>query len=398
MKTIAVITPKIDTFSNPTLVLLFERLIGRGYRILFFGFDQLFIPKEYRDHIEVHDLPFNFYSFFGRPKSYRRPADVVKLLKQYYGLRKLFKVHNKVEALICIDPMGLVYGGRIRRLINVKIIYASFEIFFEKEFYDEEKKMIKKLETKHSPVADVVMVQDKVREGLLRSENRFRSDAIFIHVPVSPKLAEIRNGYDIHKELNIPADKMIVVYSGNLQRWSGISEMLDLFPEKWKNDMWLVIHSHYILPAEDPLKERIEELTESGMNITFHNKPFYNNTEYYSFLAACQIGIALYFPNTIDFFAGLNIIEIGLSSGKFSTYMMLGLPAITTSNTIFRELNEEFSFGVTVKKADEIPEGLSLIRKEYEKKVSGSRKLFEKILDPDSKLEELLTQIEKYYK
>ena len=41
MKSIAIITPKTDTFSNPILVILFERLIKENYKILFFAFDQL---------------------------------------------------------------------------------------------------------------------------------------------------------------------------------------------------------------------------------------------------------------------------------------------------------------------------------------------------------------------
>ena len=397
MKSIAIITPKTDTFSNPTLILLFERLIKENYKILFFAFDQLFIPREIREKIEIHEIPFNYFSFFKRPKFYRRPYDLMKMIKQYREIHRLFKVKNKVDTMICIDPMGMVYGGRIRKFIDVNIIYFSFEIFFEDEFYDEEKKLIKTLEKKYSCRADSVIVQDKTREKLLREENNFKKGIKYIHIPVSPKYSEINKvEYDIYSELNIPRSKTIVVYSGNLQRWSGINEIIDLFPKKWNNDFWFVIHSHFILNKDSVLRIRLEDMIKDNMNISFHNKPFYHTKDYYEFLSCCHIGVAIYIPNTIDFFAGRNISEIGLSSGKFSTYMMLGLPTVTTSNSIYKELNGVYNFGETINNIEEIPAKLTEIKNNYDQKKNGCRDIFEKELDPLAKIDLLMDQIEEY--
>jgi hypothetical protein len=139
LKTIAILTPKIDTFSNPTLTLIFEKLIERNYKILFFGYDQIFMPKKIKDEIEYHQLPFNFYKL---NKSF---AVLKKILIQAYKIYKLLKVENKVSTIICVDPMGLVIAGRIQRLVNLKIVYASFEIFFEDEFFIQRKKILKSL-------------------------------------------------------------------------------------------------------------------------------------------------------------------------------------------------------------------------------------------------------------
>ncbi|MBK8551391.1 MAG: hypothetical protein IPL53_10170 [Ignavibacteria bacterium] len=398
MKSIAVITPKIDTFSNPTLILIFEKLIEENYKILFFAFDQLFIPREIRDNIELHSLPFNFISFFKRPKISRRPYDILKMMKQYYELYKLLKVKNKVNAIICIDPMGLVFAGRINRLINLKIIYASFEIFFRDEISFENKKKIQMLENKYSKNVDLVVVQDKKRESLLKSVNNFGKKTKFLNIPVSPKSMEvIQNDYDIYEDLNIPREKIIVVYSGTLQNWCGINEILSLFPDKWNSDFWFVIHSHYILEEENELKKRINELIKNKMNITFHNKPFYYYKEYARFLSKCDIGIAVYFPNKVDFFAGKNIIEIGLSSGKFSAYMMLGIPTITTSNSIYNELNAKYNYGCTINVAEDIPEALVKIKTNYDEKVKGCKEIFSQVLDPVSGIDNLIDNINEYY-
>ncbi|MEP7145706.1 MAG: hypothetical protein ABI792_01720 [bacterium] len=392
MKTIAIITPKIDTFSNPTLILLFEQLIEKKYRILFFGYEQLFIPKEIRDCLELYELPFNFYSF------YRRPYDFVKLFKQYAEIYKILKIKNKVEAIICIDPMGLVISGRIKKFINIKIIYASFEIFFEDEFYINKKKIIKTLETKYSENVDLVIIQDKKREELLRLVNNFSQKTKFMLIPVSPKKIYVKsNEYDIYSNLNIPRDKMLVVCSGTLQKWSGINEILNLFPDQWDNDFWLLIHSHYILEKDDELKKRINVLIEKKMNISFHNQPFYEFRDYATFLSKCHIGLAVYFPNTIDIFAGKNIQEIGLSSGKFSTYMMLGIPAITTSNSMYKMLNDKYNFGGTINEIEDIPKVMKEIRDGYDLKIKGCEKIYNAELDPVSRIDNLIEHIEGYY-
>ena len=94
MKTIAFVTPKIDTFSNPTLIFLFEKLLEKDYTILFFGFEQMFIPSEIRKRIKFYQLPFNFYEFNYNYK------DIKKLLKQYYFIYKTLKVENKPDKKI----------------------------------------------------------------------------------------------------------------------------------------------------------------------------------------------------------------------------------------------------------------------------------------------------------
>lgn len=399
MKSIAIITPKTDTFSNPTLILLFEKLAERNYKILFFASEQLFIPEEIREKIEIYSLPFNFISFFKRPEISRRPYDILKLIKQYSEIYRLLKIQNKVKAVICVDPMGLVFAGRIKRLLNIKIIYASFEILFKDEITSEKKKKIKTLENKYSGHVDLVIVQDKKRENLLKSVNNFKPDTKILNIPVAPQKTEnLSTGYDIHNDLGIPVDKKIVVYSGSLQRWSGINEILELLSEKWNEEFWLVIHSHYTLNENDELKKRIDDLINKKMNVTFHNKPFYDYRNYAEFLSKCDIGIALYFPDSIDYYAGKNIEEIGLSSGKFSTYMMLGIPTVTTSNGIYKELNKKYNFGCTIDNTGEIPEALRSIKNDYDKKVKGCCEIFSKVLDPESGTDDLMNNIEEYYK
>lgn len=393
LRTIAIVTPKIDTFTNPTLCLLIERLLEKNNKIVFYGFEQLFIPKDIYHRLEHLGLPFNFY------RNKKNINSLVKLFKQYYDLYRRFRIKDKISVVICVDPMGLVIAGRIKKLLNVKIVYASFEIFFEDEFFLHKKKVLKELETKYSEGVSVVVVQDERREKLLRSVNNFQSGTKFLRIPVSPKLVEPqKNIYDIHAELNIPRDKKIVVYSGTLQSWSGINEITNLFPGRWNNDFWLVVHSHHKVNQDDEIGRKISWLVNKGMQITLHDKAFYEFEDYCNFLSSCRIGIASYVPGSLDIFAGKNLEAIGLSSGKFSTYMMLGIPAVTTSSAIYEELNIEYNFGEVVRKIDDIPGALMKIDMDYEAKSAGCRLLYKNVLEPETKIENLLKEIEELHR
>lgn len=388
-KTIAFLSPKIDTFTNPTLVVLIQKLIAKGYKIIYYGFDQLFVPSEYRKYFEFKELPFNFYTLDKNPKS------ILKFVKQYLKLILDFKWHNKINALICVDPMGLVIGGRIKKVIGFKLIYASFEIFFEDEFFVQRKRVLKKLEMNYSKLSDIVIIQDERREKLLKSVNNFSDKTIFLKIPVSPLKTEVtENDYDIYNDLKIPEDKIIVVYSGSLQNWSGISDIVSLFPEKWDNDFWLLIHTHQKLEENSELKYEIENLIAHKQNITLHEKPFFRFEEYFNFLSKCGIGIATYFPNNLDIFAGKNLEAIGLSSGKFSTYMMLGIPTITTNHYTYKILNNKYGYGEIINNISELPNALRKIRQDLAAKSESCRMLYDNVLNPDLRIDDLINKIE----
>lgn len=391
MKTIAILTPKADTFSNPTLTILIEKLLEQNYKILFYGSEQTIAPEEISKKLNYYPLPFFFYTFR------KNVSSVKKLLKQYYDLYKSMKSENDVRVMICVDPMGLVIAGRVRKLIKFKLIYASFEIFIREEFASDPKVILKDLEIKYSKDVDLVLIQDGRREKLLRETVNFSDSVKYVHIPVSPKQIEIHSYKNkLKAELNIPADKTIVVYSGTLRKWSGINEILDLFNDKWDNDFWLVIHTHSILEEGDELRKRIDCLISKNKNISLHNKPFDDFKDYAEFLSGCDIGIATYFPDDNDIFAGKNIKEIGLSSGKFSTYMMLGIPTVTTSNSMYRELNGKYNYGEVIDNTGEIPEALISIKNNYEKKSEGCKAMYESELNPEKKLQTLMNYIEEH--
>ncbi len=92
-------------------------------------------------------------------------------------------------------------------------------------------------------------------------------------------------------------------------------------------------------------------------------------------------------------YAGKNLEEIGLSSGKFSTYMMLGIPTITTSNTVYKELNNKYHFGETINKMNELPNALIQIGNDFETNIKACKTLFKNELEPESRISNLINHI-----
>ena len=107
-----------------------------------------------------------------------------------------------------------------------------------------------------------------------------------------------------------------------------------------------------------------------------------------------QNAIATYFPNNLDIFAGKNLEAIGLSSGKFSSYMMLGIPTITTNHFIYRFLNNKYKFGEIINTISELPDALNKVRTGIKEKSESCKRLYDEVLNPEMKIELLIDRIE----
>jgi len=69
--------------------------------------------------------------------------------------------------------------------------------------------------------------------------------------------------------------------------------------------------------------------------------------------------------------------EIGLSSGKFSMYMMLGLPTIVTACKTYNELIKKYKFGAVI---EDVKELKSVVGGEYAKE--DVERLYNEVLTP----------------
>jgi hypothetical protein len=386
-----VFTHNVDTFTNPFLVRFFEETKARNIRVLLFSpfWDKNFAPKN--SNMELIEFPVTLkrllYNAIKSPMSYWRTF--------------ILTIRNRSAVVIGIDPGGFVRAARVGRYWKARLGYFSFEIVFQKESSPSRMNRIKKAEISYSACADFVVIQDARRRALLEQEGRFSSECKFFQIPVAPSGItpnSVNGKKKRRKELSLPVDRILMIHSGDVAAWTGIDRLLDLIESGRNDNYWLVVHSKRRLTETDTYRKRIEYLQSRGRPVSLHNQPYTNNDDYFQFLSAFDIGIALYFPNDFEgeYVSGLNIEEIGLSSGKFNTYMMLGIPSIVRANGIFPSLREEYDFGGTISDVSDLMSAADEIVSKYDTKRDNCLRLYDEVLRPDERVKGLVDEIVEY--
>jgi hypothetical protein len=375
MTKIAIVTPNSDTFTNPAIIAMFLQLKKRGVEVYLFGpAQQPSCPSDLAN-LKVILSRFKLY-LLRNPRHY---------LSQWLSYFRVFQTirKEKIKAILAVDPLGLIIGGRVKKLLGKKIhlSYLSFEIFFRDELQGYYLNL-KEKEIRYSAFIDSLLIQDEKRKELLIKENRINlpDDKVTL-VPVSPAKIEITEKPDIYKEFSIPRDKKLAVYSGSVGRWCGTDVIIEAFRKGyWDNDYWLVFHTRTPLDRNNPYYDDLTRMhNDPGVPFSLHPLPFKGFDELAEFLSGFDLALALYYPNNENPYYGRNMKEIGLSSGKFSTYIMLGLPVIVTPCEIYTRLLSTYRFGAVLEDI------LSL--KDVIQNINSSKtdinKLYHDILDPE---------------
>ncbi|MBQ9475153.1 MAG: hypothetical protein IJU69_02715 [Bacteroidales bacterium] len=369
---IAIISPNTDTFTNPTMCSLFAFLQSKGEKAILFGPQQFPGCPEHIKNVELRTVDFKL--------TMRNPRFWLSQLKSYRKVTKAIRNYG-IKTLMGVDAKGLVIAGRIKKRFfpDIRLCYLSFEIFFSDEvkgYYLSTKEE----EKKYSPLIDVLLTQDEIRRELLFEENGIRlSENRVALVPVSPDDIKDASETDVRSIFGIPEGKKAVVYSGSTGKWCGTGEIISCFDKGlWPADCHLVFHSRTAPREGDEFYDDLMRLSsDPKIPFSLHPHAFESMIDLAAFLKGFDIALALYYPNYDNPYYGRNMQEIGLSSGKFSMYMMLGLPTLVTPCRIYTRLLEDYRFGATVETAQELSLAL---QKNYDK--AEARRLYEQILTP----------------
>jgi hypothetical protein len=374
MSRIAIVTPNTDTFTNPTLTTLFHLLQEKGVEVYLFGREQQpACPENISNVIQIRSL-FKLHLL-------SNPKHLFSHWKSYFKVIRTIRI-EKIDVILAVDPLGLIVGGRIKQLLGNKLhlSYLSFEIFFKEELSGHYLKM-KHKEIYYSKLFDSLLVQDEKRCDLLLKENKILLDANQIAlVPVSPMKIEVQEKPNLHSKFNIPTDKKLVVYSGSVGAWCGTQVIIEAFDKGyWNNAFWLVFHTRKQIQDGDQFAEDLYRLDANPATpFSLHPNPFESFEELAVFLTGFDLALALYYPNFANPYYGKNMMEIGLSSGKFSTYMMLGLPTIVTPCEVYEVLMKKYNFGGLLVDINNI--GNLMLANNYSNEIIDE--LYEKVLNP----------------
>lgn len=382
---IVFVTKNKDTFNNPLLYSMFRKL--EEWKI-----ESILISEE--------NSFTNIFSSIKEinPKKHLRPKFRRNLYKYfisyykyfYYSHFPLVLLKKKVKYIIGIDPEGIIWAGEIknRYFPGIPLDYISFEIVYDFDFPAK----LKEIDICNN--LRYLIIQDELRDTIIRNLNHISDSTKSIYIPVS--LSDDLNKEittdvtDIRKEYGIPDGKKLIINFGSFEEWSGGKLIYDLIAGNHLKDKYVfVIHLRYPLNERDDLHKSVMSLAAERSDIIITNNyiDYFENTILY--LKQFDFATVFYTPILGLKFIGDNIYNIGLSSGKFSLCMKAGLPAFTSNLPTYININKEYEYGFIVDNVSDIVEVLdSSINIEHYRE--NSIRLFEEKLNPTNILNEYI--------
>lgn len=270
---------------------------------------------------------------------------------------------NPYVCAVGIDPEGLISAGEVASRLRVPLVYHSLEILLADEADSRSARALKRREVDLSRTAAMVIVQDEDRARLLAEENGLSGSVIEL-LPNAPRGPARRSRSDWWSErLDIPSDRRILLHTGSIGPWTGISEIASAsasLPDPWV----LVIHCGQA--ASDPwTMNTLRDLGQTSRpGKVYISALLIDREQYQEAIDGADIGVAFYVPGG-DVFSQQNIRTIGLSSGKVSNYLRSGLPLVVNRASSLGALVAEHGIGVSVGQASDLKHALEEISLEY---------------------------------
>lgn len=338
---IGIITANQDTFTNPTLFAIIKKLNDSGHDIALFNtVNQHFIPPE-----------LNRLTCFDGPRGFqipKRPDNLLKYLSLYGNIIKQIRA-NQIVNIIAVDPVGLIIAGRVKKICKgIRIHYFSFEIFFNEEVkQDATYSKLKKKEIFYSKQVSSILIQDEERKKMLVQENRIPANFNnWYLIPVAPQIGKKGQAYH-RSHYGLKESDVVYVHSGSIAAWAGINQIIEAVESGLPENTYIFIHNRAKFDPSNPIHSKLLSLKAANAALILHDEIFEDYDDYLSFLQIFDYGIVLYEPDG-GIFTGNNIQEIGLSSGKFATYMAVGLPSLMHNCTTYQKITASYPIGLTL--------------------------------------------------
>lgn len=284
-----------------------------------------------------------------------------------------FSLSFKKRIIIGIDEYGCLMSNDLffcNRFI--KKIFVSHELYFDDEINPELLEIKKKAHKMISNFKLVISTDVKRLDLLIRNSSFMKSffSKVFFCIPVSYRKEKIPNLIDKRFTNNI-------IYTGTISETCRTFELINLFSSKDELSSFNLYFNSY----------HKFEFRKTPENVFFPNSPITEIKDYINYIATFDIGFVLYYPDIkVGPHFGKNIEYIGLSSGKFSLFAMLGIPIICSPNSIYNELLVKYNFGFVIEDFESIPFYINSIYEDYEFFSYECQRLYCDILEPSQKL------------
>lgn len=299
-------------------------------------------------------------------------------------------IRKKYAFFIGTDQEGIIAAGLLGKIKKVPYIYYSLEITTKEEVFREEGirgvalKVRKYLENYFSKNALITITQDDYRAEVLIKDNNIKKERIFI-VPNSYYFTKKKSCNQNVIDLQIPADKKIIIYSGSIIPKMAIEEIINSL-NLWPKDSLLILHAPY---KTDYLEEIIQLIKRNNLEkkviISVGRLSF---DELCCLITKADIGISFYRPIDKNSVLG--------PAGKVSFYLSQGIPIIANKIPSVMDLVNKYKCGVCIDTVEQTGDAIRIILDNYPEFSANTKKCYENELDFSKNFKKALDKIESY--
>lgn len=279
--------------------------------------------------------------------------DFHRYLKKIIGLRD-----DSYQYIVGIEVLGLYTAHILKSNPGQKIIYFNMELFKLSTSRLPDRYLRGALESfvlKNN--IDHIAIANKERIKVFLNDKKYIPASMVEMLPVA-SLGEpyLEKGNYFREKFNIPDDKTIVLYSGNIVEWAMCLEIVESV-KNWGDEFVLVLHTYIEHPQNEDYYDLIEKAMLPGR--VFISQKHFSFWELDKILSSAEIGLLFYREKDENF------TEIGFSSNKLTQYLKTGMPIITNDLPFFSKFFDEHKCGKCVSSFEEIAGTISEISRDY---------------------------------
>lgn len=297
----------------------------------------------------------------------------VILVRSFRNLRR-----GNYHSLIAVDAHMILASLLAAKVLNIKAVYMSLEIYVEKDinniyhrlYYWQQRFLLR--------FFDEVLIMDQERKNLLLLNSSINTRLTsFLFLPNAPLgRAKMFRSQFLQDRLGVAHSQKILLCPGEIAPINSSFQLWEM-SRALTGDWVMVLHSR---KRTNPSK--VIEACQETKNFRLSLKPVEAH-ELRLLYGSAHIGLVIYTPSSGGVGAE-NVRRIGKASGKLAHFLQVGVPVIMSDQTYFRAIAEKYHCGVCITDLLQLPATIESIERDYQNHVDGCIKCFEEELNFDN--------------
>ena len=368
MLSVLIIHPEGNSFNNPSMKSLIDLLVDRNVLVAIYHERSIAPMPKYKgvQYISWGRLLGRLKNFFKNKFLLIYPLILISYIER-------LRFNRSFDLIIGVDREGLIEAHIFSEIYKKPYVFISFEIMFG----SETSRRFKEIERTVSKNVSHWFVQDNQRASILCVENGLNINDCTT-IPLASKGGGAASTKRLRDNLGIPIFKKVAILMGSLSDWTMSIEIIKSVIQ-WPDDWCIIVHDRYGQTQQyiEKIDLNIIDLVGHKLFISNECSEHIDNMSY--ILSGIDLGFAFYNPNYLNRYTGLNLKNIGLASGKISTFLRHGIPVFMNDVGQYSDLASEFGFGLVLDSPDNI--SLSLSQFNHNDAARAAKKFFIENLD-----------------